>query len=339
MLTADVLGQRARLTPDATALVSIASKDEPDARLTYRQLDERAARCALVWRRLGLAHGDRVAILAHNRVDLLDAFFAAGKTGSILVTLGTRLTAREIAPIVEDAGARVVFYDGAFADTIEAVRRDGADEVGAVETWVALDQPVRESDPSYADLMAAVDGQGFEPTLCDPEDIYCLIYTSGTTGRPKGVMIPHRQIAWNGYNTACCWGLTADDVSPIFTPLYHAGGLMAFLGPIFTVGGTIVLHHGFDAGEIWRTVERERATVMLGVPTIWKLLAEAPEFADADLSSIRFLTSGGAPLPTWIAEIYQQRGIVFRQGFGMTEVGVNCFSMTDEDSGAKLGSI
>jgi len=152
-------------------------------------------------------------------------------------------------------------------------------------------------------------------------------------------MIPHRQVAWNGYNTACCWGLAADDVSPVFTPLYHAGGLLAFLGPIFTAGGTIVLHRKFDPAEIWRTIERERATVVLGVPTIWKLLAEAPEFATCDLSSLRCLYSGGAPLPTWIAETYQRRGLVFKQGFGMTEVGVNCFSMTIGESVRKLGSI
>jgi fatty-acyl-CoA synthase len=128
-------------------------------------------------------------------------------------------------------------------------------------------------------------------------------------------------------------------VSPIFTPLYHAGGLMAFLVPIVTIGGTIVLHRGFDPAEIWRTIERERATVVLGVPTIWKLLAEAPEFATTDLSSLRGLYSGGAPLPTWLAEVYQRRGLVFKQGFGMTEVGVNCFAMTAADSRRKLGSI
>jgi len=340
MITADVLGERARLTPDALALVVV----DPPLRLTYRELDERAVRCALAWRALGLAPGDRVAILAHNRVEYLDAFFAAGKTGSILVTLGTRLTATELAPILEDSGARVVLYDGELADRVAALR--GMTQIAeAVEHWVAFDEPQGDGaagDPLYADLLAAVDSTGFEPTRCQPEDVYCLLYTSGTTGRPKGVMIPHRQVAWNGYNTACCWQLRADDVSPIFTPLYHAGGLMAFLGPIFTIGGTIVLHptaKGFDAGEIWRTVEAEGATVVLGVPTIWKLLAEAPEFEAADLSSLRCLYSGGAPLPTWIAEIYQRRGVVFKQGFGMTEVGVNCFAMTVEDSVAKLGSI
>jgi len=343
MITADVLGERARLTPDALALVVV----DPPLRLTYRELDERAVRCALVWRKLGLAPGDRVAILAHNRVEYLDAFFAAGKTGSILVTLGTRLTAAELAPILEDSGARVVLYDGELADRVAALRgtteiAETVERVGTVEHWVAFDAAQTEGDPLYADLVERagdVDLAGFAPTRCQPEDVYCLLYTSGTTGRPKGVMIPHRQIAWNGYNTACCWQLRADDVSPIFTPLYHAGGLMAFLGPVFTIGGTIVLHRSFDAGEIWRTVEAEGATVVLGVPTIWKLLAEAPEFESADLSSLRCLYSGGAPLPTWIAEIYQRRGLTFKQGFGMTEVGVNCFSMTVDDSVAKLGSI
>ncbi len=97
-------------------------------------------------------------------------------------------------------------------------------------------------------------------------------------------MVPHRMMAWNGWNTAVCWGLTEYDVSPVFTPLYHAGGLGAFLVPIFAVGGTIVLHAGFDPAEIWATVAAERCTVVLGVPTIWKLLLEHPSFETADLS-------------------------------------------------------
>lgn len=331
MISADVLGERARLTPEAPALVVV----DPPLRLSYAELDRRAIRCALAWSRLGVGRGDRVAILAHNRVEMLDAFFAAGKSGVILVPLGTRLTPHELAPILADAGAGVVIYDGALAETVGALRGLAP----AVPTWVALDAPQSPLDPSYAALVAASDPDAFVPARCAPEDVYCLLYTSGTTGTPKGVMIPHRQVAWNGYNTVCSWQLRADDVTPIFTPLYHAGGLMAFLVPVVTVGGTVVLHRGFDAAEIWATVERERCTVALGVPTIWKLLAEAPEFATADLRSLRCLYSGGAPLPAWIAETYQRRGLVFKQGYGMTEVGVNCFAMTAEDSVRKLGSI
>ena len=343
MISADVLGERARLTPDALALVGI----DPPLRLTYRELDERAARATVALRSLGLAPEDRVALLAGNRVEFLDLFFAAGKGAAVLVPIGTRLTAHEVAAILADSGARLFVYSGEFATLVETLR--AMPEAVGIERWVALDSPTTsapgatgepaEGDERYAALVAASEIAGFAPTRREGEDLYCLLYTSGTTGRPKGVMIPHRQVAWNGYNTVAGWQLTAEDVSPIFTPLYHAGGLFAFLVPIFTIGGTVVLHRGFDPAEIWQTVARERCTVILGVPTIWKLLTEAAEFATVDLSSVRGLYSGGAPLPTWIAELYQSRGLVFKQGFGMTEVGVNCFAMTVEDSVRKLGSI
>jgi fatty-acyl-CoA synthase len=173
----------------------------------------------------------------------------------------------------------------------------------------------------------------------EPEAPYALLYTSGTTGKPKGVVVPHRMVAWNAYNTALSWQLREDDVSPVFMPLYHAGGLGAFLLPIFAIGGTVVLHAGFDASEVWRVLQFERCTVILGVPTIWKLLLEAPEFATADLSSVRWLISGGAPLPLYLIEAYQKRGVVFKQGYGLTEVGVNCFAMTAAEAEAKKGSI
>ena len=340
MIHADVLGERARLTPEKTALVDVASGE----RLTYRDLDRRAVRCARMWReRCGLEKGDRVAILAHNRLEVLDAFFAAGKSGVVLLTLGTRLTAHELAHIVGDAEPRAVIYDGELADTVRDLRQllGGVRPSGdsPVERWLALDEPIDDGDPSYGAWCGELADAPFERAPCAGEDVYCLLYTSGTTGKPKGVMIPHRMVAWNGCNTVCGWQLREDDVSPIFTPLYHAGGLLAFLVPIFTIGGTIVLHRGFDAEEIWRTIEAERCTVVLGVPTIWRILMDSPAFAEVDLSHVRWFISGGAPLPQYLIAAYQERGVVFKQGFGMTEVGVNCFAMTVEDSYKKAGSI
>ncbi len=323
-LHGDLLGERARVTPDKPALVEVAT----GRRLSYRELDARAAARARSFRdELGLAKGDRVALLAHNRVEMVDALFAAAKTGVVLVTLGTRLTPAELEAIVRDAGARAVLWDGQLAQTAAELRRRlpevrfaGLDEAGAGES-------------------EAPDAAPFERTPCTGDDLCCLLYTSGTTGRPKGVMIPHRQVAWNAYATVANWGLREDDVTPVFTPLYHAGGLFAFLTPTIAVGGTIVLHAGFDAAEVWRTIEAEGATVVLGVPTIWKLLAEDPAFETVDLSRVRWLISGGAPLPEYLIELYERRAVAFKQGFGMTEVGVNCFTMTVEDARAKRGSI
>jgi fatty-acyl-CoA synthase len=91
--------------------------------------------------------------------------------------------------------------------------------------------------------------------------------------------------------------------------------------PLFTIGGTLVLHRGFDAAEVWRTIVEERCTIVLGVPTTYKLLMEDPAFATADLSHVRELISGGAPLPVYLIEAYRERGVPLRQGYGLTEVG------------------
>jgi len=333
MIHGDVLGERARLSPDSTALICAPS----GPRLTYSELNDRAARCARFWmEHCDLSKGDRVAILAKNRIEFLDAFFAAGKTGVILVPLNTRFTPVELGVILKDSGVKVLLYDGEFADTVRTLRQQHS-----LAHWIALDNPLDPADLSYTHCLAQVSSssEGWVVPRCRPEDLYCLLYTSGTTGKPKGVMIPHRMVAWNGYNTAACWQLRENDISPVFTPLYHAGGLSVFLVPIFVAGGTIVLHREFDASEVWRTIEREKCTVMLGVPTIYKMLMEAPEFERVNLSHVRWFISGGAPLPVELIEAYRNRGVVLKQGYGLTEVGVNCFSMSSEESIRNAGSI
>ncbi|HUP61386.1 MAG TPA: AMP-binding protein [Thermoanaerobaculia bacterium] len=314
MFTLDLLSERARVTPDRIALVSI----ETGERLNYAELNARAERAAETLRAM-LEPGDRFGILAYNCIEFLELFFAAGKAGVIVVPLSTRATAHELGVVVRDCAMKALFYGEEF-ETIAA----------------QLSVPVTRS-LGYAVGFPPRDRATASPR--NPEAPYCLLYTSGTTGTPKGVMIPRRQLYWNGYNTAINWGLRDDDVSPIFTPLYHAGGIAAFLIPIFCAGGTIVLHKSFDTAVVWRTIERERCTVVLGVPTIWKLLMDAPEFATADLSHVRWFISGGAPLPHYLIDAFQKRGVVFKQGYGMTEVGVNCFTMTVDDSFRKPGSI
>jgi fatty-acyl-CoA synthase len=338
MLHADVLGERARLSPDSIALVDVASR----ARFSYRDLDRRAQSAAgALCGTLGLRAGDRLGLLAHNRIEFIDLLFAAAKSGIILVPLSTRLTAHELEPIVSDSGMRTLIFDPALEPVVSSLR-------GRVtlDRWLSL-PPVSSvpdrSDPDvgreWEEALEASAGRSFPRHPVEPEAPLALLYTSGTTGRPKGVVIPHRMAAWNAYNTAICWGLGEDDVSPVFTPLYHAGGLAAFMLPIIAAGGRIVLHRQFDVHEVWRTIVDEGCTVVLGVPTIWKLLMEAPEFETADLSRARWFISGGAPLPEFIARAYQNRGVVFKQGYGLTEVGVNCFSMTAAESRLKTGSI
>jgi fatty-acyl-CoA synthase len=313
----DLLSERARVTPDRVAVVSV----ETGERLTYAQLNERAERAAATLRTL-LEPGDRFGLLAHNCIEFLELFFAAGKAGVIVVPLSTRATAHELELIAKDCAMKALFYGAEFGKI--------ASDLSSVVSC--------QFSVSHRSGETAQTTDNRQPTT-GSEATYCLLYTSGTTGKPKGVMIPKRQLYWNGYNTAVNWSLREEDVTPVFTPMYHAGGLAAFLIPTFCVGGTVIVHKTFDPSAVWKTIERERCTVVLGVPTIWKLLLDATEFATVDLAHVRWFISGGAPLPQFVIDAYQKRGIVFKQGYGMTEVGVNCFTMTVADSFRKPGSI
>ena len=329
MICADIIGERSRLSPDRIAVVDVAT----GSRFSYREMDQRASACARAWLYgLGLKPGDRLGILSGNRLEFLDAFFAAAKSGVILVPLGTRLTAAELAVIASDCGLSALVYGAEHSETVRELTAEV--DVGRL---VALDG--EGDDLSWETVLDSIGEGEYVPPVCRPDDPYCLLYTSGTTGRPKGVITPHRMVAWNAYNTVACWQLSEDDVSPIFTPLYHAGGLGAFLMPILLAGGTIVLHREFDSSEVWRVIEEEHCTVVLGVPTIWKMLADAPEFQTAQLGRVRWFISGGAPMPRHLVAIFRERGIVMRQGYGLTEVGVNCFAMSNDEAWAKAGSI
>jgi fatty-acyl-CoA synthase len=315
MFESELLTERARITPDKLALVSI----ETGERLTYAQLNARCLAAASAIRSSGVTTGDRIGILGFNSIDFIALFFGAAKCGAIAVPLSTRATAHELQSIARDCLMTSVWYG---------------------EGFEALAQSLGVRANAFSELPHDVPkGSEAQPVERRDDAIACLLYTSGTTGRPKGVMIPHRQLIFNGYNTVVNWGLREDDVSPVFTPIYHAGGIAAFMIPIFCAGGTIVLHRSFDAAEVLRTIDEERCTVVLGVPTIWKILMEAPEFAAARLDSVRWFISGGAPLPAFIADAYRERGIPLRQGFGLTEAGVNCFTMTSEEAARKPGSI
>ena len=126
----------------------------------------------------------------------------------------------------------------------------------------------------------------------------------------------------------------------MFTPLFHAGAWGAFLMNLFYTGGRIVLARTFDSEASLRTIVQERCTVILGVPTLFQMWYNSPYFTQADFSHVRFFINGGASCPIPLMEAWRAaKGVVFRQGYGLTEVGPNCFTMTDEDSVPKSGSV
>jgi fatty-acyl-CoA synthase len=320
MTVGDPLAWRAATTPDATALVDLAS----GARLTYRALNERADRLAHALRARGVGPGDGVALLAPDGVRHFDLLFACGKLGAASVPLNGRLHAREIEGqlrLVEPALA--VVADGETADHLRAC--DGLPPLLSVEEMDAL----REAAPAEPVAGSAVT----ERTTA------CLLFTGGTTGAPKAAQISHGQIAWNAFSAHLADVQGTDTVLNVF-PLFHTGGLFAFAVPLLILGGTVVQAAGFDADDVLRRIEAERVTIFGGVPTVFQRLAAADGWDAADLSSLRYALSGGAPLPVGLIRRYRdEKGVVFRQGFGMTEFGPAAFSLAAADAERKAGSI
>ncbi len=332
MHAADLLTRRALLTPEREALVELASGQ----RFSFGALNARANRLAHFLRdRIGVGKGDRVSILSHNCVAYIDLFYAVAKIGAVLAPLNWRLAGRELAYIVNHCRPKALLCGPEFVDTLASlgseadlpvcIALEGAAIDGALDYETGLEQAL-ETEPQRPEL--------------DAEDPYCILYTSGTTGQPKGAVIPHRQVLWNCINTAASWGLSDQDVSPVFVPLFHAGGLFAFITPLFYLGGRILLARGLDVDESLRVIEEEGCTVILGVPTIYQMWMKSQRFAAADFSGVRWFVSGGAPCPDAIMSAWREhKGVVFRQGYGLTEVGPNCFSMTDTESVPKSGSV
>ncbi len=331
MHAADLLTNRARLTPNREALLILPAGQ----RYTFAELNGRANRLANWMLALGVEKGDRVSILAQNCIEYVDLFYGLAKIGAILAPLNWRLAARELVYIVNDSQPKVLICGPEFTEMLEEMR-PGIE----VARYVSIEGAELEGTLDYdSGLAIASAAEPPRPPL-DPDDSYAILYTSGTTGRPKGAMIPHRQILWNAINTITSWGLNENDVSPVFTPLFHAGGLFAFLTPLLYVGGRLLLFRSFDLDGIFRAILDERCTVVLGVPTIFRMIMDHAGFEEADFGHVRFFISGGAPLPPELVhEWLSAKGGVFRQGYGLTEVGANCFSMTDEESVPKLGSV
>ena len=336
MYIGDYLGRRAIYSPDKVAIVDAGK--EPAWRLSYAQLNERANKLANWFRdAAAIQPGDRVAVLARDGVEHLDCFFACGKLGAIHTALNWRLHWRELADIIANTTPRVLIYSDDFREAVQQIQGDVA--AASLTHFLHLEgDGVPGSFPLDHALQASASTPVFNEQV-QAEDAVALIFTGGTTGLPKGAQITHRMIAWNSLNTII-HDLHHDDTYLNVFPLFHTGGLFVYTLPNVILGGTTILVRQFDPAQVLSLIEQEQVTVFAGVPTMYQTLTTAPNWATANLGSLRFCTSGGAPLPVPLVEQYtHEKGIRFKQGFGMTEFGPGIFALAPEDAIRKAGSI
>ncbi len=298
----------ARFRPDAEAIVDATS----GLRLTWREVHEATLRWTGWLSRRGVRPGDRVAVLAHNRAETLLLLFACAELGATLFPMNWRLSPEELSWQLGHSEPRVLLVDEGFRDAVRHER-------------FAIDDGPGDTR-----------GEGPGSELSAP---WQLMYTSGSTGRPKGALLTHAQVHWNALNTVLACDLTPADATLTFTPLFHTGGMNSLTTPLLHRGGRVVLTRGVDVPQALRLIPAEQISLLMGVPTIFQMLADHPDFERADLSTVRDALCGGQALPLPLLERYLARGIPLRQGFGMTEVGPNCFSTPPARVREKLGTV
>ena len=274
--------------------------------LTYGELFDRAARVAGGLRAIGVDRGDRVAIRLPNGIDWVLAFFGVQMAGGVAVPVNTRLTEDEVSYVLEDSGARYSFEPG---------------------------RALPDGEPTTVDDLA-------------PEELAAIFYTSGTTGFPKGAMTSHANFLTNSENAFRCLSIDRSEGPDISTlvsvPLFHVTGCNSQLIPLLEHGGRVEILSGpLDFDGFFRAIGEHRVNQLVSVPAIYHAVIRQPRFAQLDVSGVRWVSYGGAPIAESLVEAIQQAFPDARvgNGFGLTETSSLTSFLPHEEAAAHADSV
>ncbi|MBT3820574.1 MAG: long-chain-fatty-acid--CoA ligase [Nitrospinaceae bacterium] len=284
--------------------------------LTFGELESRSNACARGLTHLGIQKGDRVALLVPNSIEFEVAFFAGSKTGAILTSLNPAYKEEEVRYQLEDSGAKIVIVHESLLPTILSVR----DKLPNLKNIIVTEGKAPPDCIGFDEWIAGeVDTQPDEPTIDQANDLIALPYSSGTTGRPKGVMLTHRNLVRNYHQFVDNHKISERDGALNFLPLYHIYGTL-IMGGLILAGGKQVLMRRFDVEESLELVERHQLTLFYTVPPALLDIVHHPNTESYDLSSLRYIMSGAAPLPSEIRRLTQEKtGCLTFMGYGLTE--------------------
>src|SRR5215472_8092739 len=304
-----ILRESAHSFPDKPAALSAQGQ------LTYGQLDAASDRVAASLAAGGIRPGDPVALQLPNIPQFLISYFGILKAGAVAVPLNVMLTAPEVAFQLADSGSRLLItWEGILAEAAKGAHAAGLDQIYAVGH--AADQ----GDAVPFERLLAVDAPRYEMVTRDPADTAVIVYTSGTTGRPKGAELTHQQLYMNADIPGRLFNVQPDDIVVLALPLFHVFGLSSILDICVRFGCTMSLIPRFSPPAVLDAIQRDRATIFEGVPTMFADLLSYPGLDRYDLSSLRVAISGGASIPAPLLDAFEERfGLVILEGYGMTE--------------------
>lgn len=315
----DVIRQRAAEQPNQVAI------SDGERAVTYAALDELSNRGAQTLASMGIGRGDRVAFLSMNRIEYLEVLFAAAKLGAVTVPINWRLAPAEVTVVLADAAPQALVVE---TDLMHLVGEDRLAELGDLVLTVG---PSADADRRWSARLATAPAT--DPLVAvAPDDVMLQLYTSGTTGTPKGVMLMHRNLFSMIDGLAEAWHFEPGCVVYVPYPSFHAVGSF---WPVITLfsGGRVVLRRSFDAVDFVRSVEAEGVTLTMMVPAVLNMVLAEPEAQQRDLSSLRHVVYGAAPISQSVlnTSIELMPDCAFHHAYGLTECNGTVTTMQWED--------
>jgi long-chain acyl-CoA synthetase len=308
---ADLVREAATRFPSKPALIF---HDRP---ITFPQLEERIDRTAAALAALGVAKGDRVALLIGNVPEFVTTLYGVMRAGAIACPLNVMLTPEEMGYILADSGAKVAVAELGFLPGLLSVR----DRLAALQTILVVGGP--PAPRGTISLEEALRTAGEPPAIAtDSHDVAVIAYTAGTTAAPKGAMLSHGHLLANLDQISRVPDLaeTEQDVAFLALPLFHSYALNVILGLSMKTGASAVVVERFDPVEALALIQRHGVTVLFGAPPMFSAWLALPETSSQAMSSVRLAVSGAAPLPAVVFEGFRDRfGVTIWEGYGLTE--------------------
>ena len=320
MNTTDFLSIATSICPDRVAVVFERKK------YTFSQLNERVDRLANALSSLSVKKGDRLAMLQVNCNQFVETYFAAAKLGAIYVPLNFRAKGNELTYMLNTAEASTLLVGERYIELLNSLRSN----LTSVRHFISVES--RHEGMLYYEDMIASSPVGEIVTEIDDDDTTILLYTAGTTGVPKGVMLSHNSFAVYVLENVTPADPELEERNILTVPLYHVAGIQAMMAAIYG-GRTLVMERQFDAKEWMELVESEKANRAMMVPTMLKQLMDHPEFGEHDLSSLKVITYGAAPMPLEVIKRALEAfpGVSFINAFGQTETASTITTLGPED--------
>ncbi|MEK7230065.1 MAG: AMP-binding protein [Candidatus Binatota bacterium] len=284
---------------------------------TFKELNARCTGIALGLAELGVQPGQRVALMGQNSIEYIAAFFAILKAGGVIVPFSPAYSAREIGAQLRDSEPSAAIVD---ADLMESFVKAGGDSIAAEKRIY-----IGKSSGSPGSFLADFDtssGRAVSLPRVAPDQLAVIAYSSGTVGVPKGVMLSHRNLATNlvQFQHQDPAPITHADTFLNHLPFFHIYGMNVLMAEAIAVGATQVIMSRFDPEELVGLIAHHRATLLFTVPPVLLALVHLPRLQDRDLSSLRYVNSGAAPLPPEVAREFRRlTGVPVKQGYGLTE--------------------